>query len=139
MNYLLDTCVISELIAKRPSPQVVAWVDSVEEMCLHLSVITLGEIQKGIEKLPDSGRKNQLEAWLNQELLPRFTRRILPIDIHVMLRWGKLSAALEKAGTPTSAIDSLIAATALHHNLILVTRNEADFAHTGVEILDPWK
>jgi len=86
MNYLLDTCVISELVAKQPNSQVIAWIDSVEEVRLHLSVITLGEIRKGIEKLPDSERKTRLEIWLNEELPRRFTDRIILIDTAVMLQ-----------------------------------------------------
>ncbi len=139
MNYLLDTCVISELVAKQPNSQVIAWIDSVEEVRLHLSVITLGEIRKGIEKLPDSERKTRLEIWLNEELPRRFTDRIILIDTAVMLQWGQFAGSLEKAGKPVSAMDSLIAAIALYHHLILVTRNEADFENTGVKIFNPWK
>lgn len=139
MNYLLDTCAISELVAKRPNPQVIAWIDSTEEARLHLSVITLGEIQKGIEKLPDSERKTELETWLNEALLRRFADRIALIDTDVMLAWGRLTGALEKAGKPMSAIDSLIAAIALHNNFVLVTRNEADFKNTEVKIFNPWQ
>lgn len=138
MNYLLDTCVISELVARQPNSQVIAWIDSVEEACLHLSVITLGEIQKGIEKLSDSERKTSLETWLNEELLRRFADRIALIDAAVMLRWGTLTGALEKIGKPVSAMDSLIAAIALHNDFVLVTRNEADFESTGVKFFNPW-
>jgi toxin FitB len=139
MNYLLDTCVISELVAKRPNSQVIAWIDSIEEGRLHLSVMTLGEIQKGIEKLPDSERKMRLITWLNEELPQRFIDRIVPIDAKVILEWGRLAGSLEKEGKLMSVIDSLIAAIALHNNCILVTRNEADFENTAVEILNPWK
>lgn len=139
MNYLLDTCVISELVAKRPSSQVIAWIDSIEERRLHLSVMTLGEIQKGIEKLSDSERKTRLIIWLNEELPRRFADRIVPIDAKVMLEWGRLTGSLEKKGKPMSVIDSLIATIALHNNFILVTRNEADFENADIEILNPWK
>lgn len=139
MNYLLDTCVISELVAKRPNPRVIVWIDSIEEGRLHLSVMTLGEIQKGIEKLPDSERKMRLLTWLNEELPQRFTDRIVPIDAKVMLEWGRLTGSLEKAGKSMSVIDSLIAAIALHNNFILVTRNEADFENIDVEILNLWE
>ncbi len=138
MNYLLDTCVISELVARQPNPQVLAWIDSIEEVRLHLSVITLGEIRKGIEKLPDSERRTCLETWLHEELLRRFADRIVLIDAAVMLRWGALTGALEKIGKPVSAMDSLIAAIALHNDFVLVTRNEADFAATGVKVFNPW-
>lgn len=139
MNYLLDTCVISELVAKHPNPRVVEWVDSVEEARLYLSVITIGEIRKGIEKLPDSRRRRVLEEWLSDQLLVRFAGRIVPIDTGVMLRWGQLTGALEAAGKAMPAIDSLIAAIALHGHFSLVTRNEEDFQHTGVPIVNPWK
>ena len=139
MNYLLDTCVISELVAKQPNPQIIAWIDGIEEARLHLSVITLGEIQKGIEKLPDSERKTRLETWLNEELLRRFANRIVLIDTDVMLKWGKLIGTFEKVGKPISAIDSLIAVIALHNNFILVTRNEAGFENAGISIFNPWQ
>ena len=139
MNYLLDTCVISELVARRPNQQVVEWIDSVEEERLYLSVITIGEIRKGIEKLPDSERKTVLEGWLTDYLLVRFGGRIAAIDTGVMLRWGQLTGALETTGKKMSAIDSLIAAVALHNGFILVTRNEDDFKHSGVSIVNLWK
>lgn len=139
MNYLLDTCVISELVAKRPSQKVVGWIDSIEEARLYLSVITIGEVRKGIEKLPDSQRKTVLEEWLNEQLLVRFAGRIVPIDSEVMLRWGQLTGSLERAGKTMPAIDSLIAAIALHGNFILATRNEDDFKYAGVPIVNPWR
>ena len=139
MNYLLDTCVISELIAKRPSPQVVEWLDGVEDERIQLSVITIGEIKRGIEKLPDSAKKQTLADWLSGDLLLRFRGRILAIDTAVILRWGELTARLEGAGRPLPAMDSLIAALALTHNLHLVTRNEKDFAGTGVVVVNPWR
>ena len=139
MRFLLDTCVISELVARRPDPDVVQWVDSVDEERLFLSTITVGEIKKGIEKLGVSSRRSTLAEWLEDELLIRFKDRILPIDIAVMLVWGKLLADLEKQGKRMPAIDSLLAATALHGELGLVTRNEADFAHCGVTVINPWE
>ncbi|MBI5651080.1 MAG: type II toxin-antitoxin system VapC family toxin [Chloroflexi bacterium] len=138
MNYLLDTCVISELVAKRSNPRVVAWVDRIEEPRLYLSVITIGEIRKGIEKLADSRRKTILRAWLDDQLLVRFSERILPLDIQTLLEWGRLAARLESKGKPMSALDSLIAASALARGLALVTRNENDFQDVGVTIINPW-
>lgn len=139
MSYLLDTCVISELVARRPNPKVLEWIDQTDETGLYLSVLTIGEIRKGIEKLPDSERKNILDAWLCEQLLVRFQDRLLPIDAPVMLRWGQLTGMLERQGKTMGAIDSLIAATALHGGLTLVTRNEIDFRHTGLPILNLWR
>lgn len=138
MNYLLDTCVISELVKKQPNPKVVNWIDSVAESSLFLSVITIGEIQKGVEKLPPSNRKTSLRRWLNEQLPARFANRIVSIDTELMLVWGRLVARLDQQGNPMPAIDSLIAATALHSNFTLVTRNEEDFKHAGVLIFNPW-
>lgn len=135
MNYLLDTCVISELVAKEPDPQVVNRVDQIDDKHLYLSVITIGEIQRGIAKLPESHRKHRLEEWLQEDLLRRFQGRILPLSLDVMLTWGRLTAQ----GRTLPAIDSLIAATALHHQLCLVTRNVKDFDGTGVQLLNPWE
>jgi predicted nucleic acid-binding protein len=138
MKYLLDTCVISELVAKRPDPRVTAWIDNIDSETAFLSAITLGEIRKGIEKLPDSDRKSTLQAWLRDELSIMFSGRVLPIDTPVALRWGELTGALESRGKKMAAIDSLIAATALHHHCRLVTRNEDDFKHSGIALLNPW-
>jgi len=139
MNFLLDTCVISELVAMQPNPHVVQWVDSVDEDKLFLSVITIGEIKKGIEKLADSRRKDALVEWLNDGLLVRFRDRILPIDIPVVLVWGQLAADLDRQGRRMPAIDSLLAATCLQGELQLVTRNEDDFAQSGITVINPWK
>ena len=139
MTFLLDTCMISELVAKQPNLQVVQWVDSINEDKLFLSAITIGEIKRGIEKLADSNRKSALAEWLEGDLLIRFTDRILPIDTPVMLVWGQLTADLEKQGRRVPAIDSLIAATCLQTRLDLVTRNERDFAHSGVAVVNPWE
>jgi toxin FitB len=139
MNYLLDTNVISELIAVRPDVGVVQWVDSLEPSSVFLSVITIGELRKGIEQLPDSRRKTTLCDWLNDDLLSRFRSRILALDLEVMLTWGVLTGRREREGKPLAAIDSMIAALALHHQCCLVTRNEADFRETGVTIVNPWR
>jgi predicted nucleic acid-binding protein len=139
VRYLLDTCVISELVAREPDPGVVKWVDSVDEEKLFLSSITIGEIKKGIEKLVVSDRHEMLAEWLEDELLVRFKDKVLPIDTAVMLVWGKLVADLEKQGKPMPAIDSLLAATALRGGLTLVTRNEGDFAHCGITVVNPWE
>ena len=139
MKYLLDTCAISELVAKRPQQNVLDWLDQLDPAGLYLSVITIGEIRKGIEKLPDSARRDTLQNWLTGELLVRFEGQILPIDTAVSLAWGRLAGALEADGKKMAAIDSLIAATAIHNHCTLVTRNESDFKYTGVTVVNPWK
>ena len=138
MKFLLDTCVISELVAKRPDARVTQWIERTDEESLYLSVITIGEIRKGIAKLTDPNRKSSLATWLNDQLLSRFAGRIVPIDTGVMLEWGELVGRLEQAGKPLSLMDSLIAATVLHGDFTLVTRNEDDFRNTGRTILNPW-
>jgi tRNA(fMet)-specific endonuclease VapC len=139
MKYLLDTCVISELIAKQPQPNVVEFVDALDPDDVYLSVITIGEITKGIEKLPKSKRKQELLTWLREDLLIRFDGKMLALDAEVLVEWGTLTARLESSGRIIPAMDSLIAATVLAQQATLVTRTEDDFAGTGVEIINPWK
>jgi predicted nucleic acid-binding protein len=139
VNYILDTNVISELVAARPDHKVVDWVQSVETNQVFLSVIAIGELKKGIEKLPDSDRKIKLDQWLHEDLLVRFEDQILTIDQETMLIWGRLVAQLELIGRPISSIDSLLAATALQWQYTLVTRNTAHFAMAGIVLLNPWE
>ncbi len=138
MKSLLDTCVISELVSRKPSPKVVEWVDAQDDDDICLSVITIGELIKGIEKLPESNRKRDLNAWLRHDLLARFQGRILALDTAIIVEWGMLTARLELAGTSMPAIDSLIAATVLVNHCTLITRNVSDFEGAGVEIVNPW-
>ncbi len=138
MKYLLDTNVISELMAKEPNTRIVQWLDQLEDDQIYLSVITIGEIRKGIAKLPESKRKQILEQWLVEDLLLRFDEQILPLGIDEMLTWGTLTGELAAKGVHLPAMDSLIAATALHHRCILATRNEADFKYAGIRIHNPW-
>ncbi|MDL1910665.1 type II toxin-antitoxin system VapC family toxin [Chloroflexi bacterium CFX6] len=139
MNFLLDTCVLSELVAKEPNPKVVEFVDSLDADDVYLSVITIGEITKGIERLPKSKRKTELQAWLKEDLLIRFDGRLVSLDADVLIEWGKLTAEFELKGKTIPAIDSLIAATVLAHQFTLVTRNVDDFEGAGVEIVNPWE
>lgn len=136
MSYLVDTNVLSELRRKQPHPQVVAWFTGRPCHTLFISVLTLGEIRKGIERLNDVARQQPLLDWLEVELSNYFLGRLLPVDALVTDRWGRL---LGSAGRPLPAVDSLLAATALHHDLTLVTRNTADFAGTGVALINPWQ
>ena len=96
MRYLLDTCVISEMTKKRPSAKVLTWLDAQEELTLFLSVITLGELQKGVSKLPTSRKRGRLQQWVEQDLTRRFTGRILVVDLEVTMRWGAITATAER-------------------------------------------
>ncbi len=138
-GYLLDTNCISELVRIKPEPRVVSWMQATEETLLYVSVLTLGEIRKGLAGLPQGKRRTHLETWLEIELGARFAGRILPIDVSVADRWGLLAASAKREGRTLSAIDGLLAATALHHNLTVVSRNVSDFADTRVQVLNPWK
>ncbi len=138
MKYLLDTCVISELVKPAPNRKVVDWLNEVPSKALFLSVMTIGEIEKGLTKLPDSKKKERLTLWLNT-LLNEYQERILPVDLMVAENWGILQGNAEMAGIPMSSIDSLFAATTYTHNLTLVTRNESDFVPGITPIINPWK
>ena len=135
MSYLIDTNVISELVRAKPDPRVVAWFDAMPDSALYLSVLTLGELRKGVEKLPDTARREKLRLWLENDLPAWFSNQLLSVDIAVADRWGRL---LAEAARPLPAIDSLLAATALHHELRLVTRNGKDFEFPGLVIVNPW-
>lgn len=135
MSYLLDINVLSELRRKAPNAGVVTWFSPRPASTLFLSVLTLGELRKGVEGLADTDRRAALLDWLEAELPIFFTGRILPVDAQVADRWGRLVAT---ASRPLPAIDSLLAATAAHHGLSLVTRNVRDFADLGLEVINPW-
>ena len=139
MNYLLNTCVLSEFTRRQPNQSVIDWLDSIEEEKLFISVITVGEIQRGIERLPDSHRKTELLVWMNNGLLQRFAARMVIIDAPTMFMWGSLTARMEAAGQPMAVMDSLIAASAMQNNLILATRNVSDFLPSGVQVINPWE
>ena len=138
MKYLLDTCVISELVKPAPNRKVVDWLNEVPSKALFLSVMTIGEIEKGLTELPDSKKKVRLTVWLNT-LLNEYQERILPVDLMVAENWGVLQGNAEMAVAPMSSIDSLLAATTYTHNLTLVTRNESDFVPGITPIVNPWK
>lgn len=135
-GFLLDTNVISELTRSRPEPKVGRWVESTDDKLLYLSVLTMGEIRKGIAATPQPARRVGLETWLETVLRPWFVGRILPVDEVVADRWGLLAGA---AGRPLPVIDGLLAATALCHDLTLVTRNTRDLAGLPVGLFNPWE
>src|SRR6266404_6920908 len=138
-GFLLDTNCISELVRPKPDRRVEAWMDAADETMLYLSVLTLGEIRKGGAGLAYGKRRTHLETWLKVELPGRFSGRILPIDAAIADRWGQLAAESKRKGKAFSIIDGLLAATALHHDLTVVSRNSSDFANTPVQVLNPWK
>jgi len=139
MKYLLDTCVISEIIRPRPSKKVTKWIKKEDESNFFISVLTIGELHKGIEKLAESKRKEKLHNWVENDLKERFWNRIIDIDIQVAMIWGKIQGMTERIGKPMPAIDSLIAATGITHHLTVVTRNTSDMRESGVVLLNPWE
>jgi len=138
-GFLLDTNCVSELVRVRPEPRVLEWMQAADEALLYLSVLTLGEVRKGVAGLVPSKRRTQLETWLEVELHSRFAGRVLPIDAGVADRWGGLAANAKSRGLSLPIIDGLLAATALHHNLTVVSRNASDFAGAQVPVVNPWE
>ncbi len=138
-GFLVDTNCISEVVRVKPDPRVLAWIEAADESLLYISVLTLGEIRKGVAALPQSRRRSRLETWLEVELQARFSGRILPIDVAVADRWGLLAANAKASGKSLSTMDGLLAATAIHHNLTIVSRNVSDFAPVPVQVLNPWE
>ncbi len=138
MNHLLDTCILAEYKKLKPERKVIDWLERQTDDVLFLSVLTIGELEKGIAKMPTSKRRTDLEGFV-QTLLVRFDRRLLNLDTAILRRWGTMIGILETTGRVVPVIDSLMAATALEHDLTIVTRNEADFAETGVKVFNPWK
>ena len=135
MSYLIDTNVLSELKRREPDARVIQWFSQRPASTLYLSVLTLGELRKGIDALSATPGKLALLDWLDAELPTFFAGRILAVDSKVADRWGRLMA---QAGRPLPAIDSLLAATAIAHGLTLITRNLKDFQHPDLAVLDPW-
>jgi len=135
MSYLIDTNVLSELVRSKPNQKVIRWFSTVPSETLYISVLTLGEIRKGIENLQEKERQEKLLLWLEIELPNWFGNRVLVIDAHIADRWGRLQNKIKR---PIPAVDSLIAATALHHDLRIVSRNERDFQFPGLAVINPW-
>jgi toxin FitB len=138
-GYLLDTNVISEYNREGlPHPGVARWMETTPESAQYVSVLTLAEIEKGILRKEEGRRRRQLQRWFAEDLQTRFAGRILAFDLHVASRWAHLVAAMLDQGRPLPTLDSQISATALAHDLILVTRNVKDIDGTGVTVLNPW-
>jgi predicted nucleic acid-binding protein len=138
LSFLLDTSVISELVKPAPESNVIEWMKRTDEASLYLSVLTIGEIEKGIAKLPMSSRRERLETWVRQDLAERFRERLLVIDALVAAAWGRLAGEAEGSGKPLPVIDGLIAATGLAHDLTVATRNIEDFERCGTRCFNPW-
>jgi predicted nucleic acid-binding protein len=136
LKYLLDTNVLSELFKKHPEPKVSKWLAEADQDALFISVLVLGEIRKGIEKMEPSPRKARLVHFLEEDILIQFEDRILPVDSEVAKSWGLLEA---QARRPLPTIDALLAATALAHNLTLATRNIQDFPFPKLKLFNPWE
>ena len=139
MKYLLDTCVVSELMKPHPSPKVVAWFESVDDGDLYMSSVVIGEIRKGILLLPDSRRKTIYEKWFKTEIEDAYSGRTLPYDSAAAKRWAKIIADAESSGHPRPLMDSLVAAIALEHGMTVVTRNVSDMEYTGVPVFNPFE
>ena len=138
MSFLLDTAVVSELVGKNPSGAVLKWIDGQDEASLYLSVLTIGEIEKGVARLSASARRSRLQSWVRRDLVERFGGRLLPIDTRTAARWGSIAGESERRGKPLPVIDCLIAATALVHGLAVATRNVGDFKRCGATCVNPW-
>ena len=138
MRYLLDTCVISEVVRRRPGQRVAKWLGQQDEASLYLSVLTLGELHKGISQLPAGDRRQRLAGWVQNDLVRRFGSRIVTVSAAVAEKWGALAGEAESRGRTLPVIDGLLAASAHVSGMVLVTRNAAHFADTGVTVLDPW-
>lgn len=138
VRYLLDTNVLSEPARPIPNGNLLEWLEEQLQIDLTISVLTLGEIEKGIEQLPPSRKRARLREWFEVDLPRRFRDRILPIDYRVARQWGRLTAEGQSCGRPLPVIDGLLLATAVTYDLVFVTRNESDCADRGVPILNPW-
>jgi toxin FitB len=138
-GFLLDTNCISELVRPKPEPRVTDWMDAADESLLYLSVLTLGEIRKGVAGFAQGRRRTHLETWFEVNLQARFSGRIVPIDSAIADRWGLLASEAKRKGKTLSVIDGLLAATALHHNLTVVSRNASGFTAAQVQVLNPWE
>ena len=134
---LLDTCVISEVLRPNPSDVVLDWLDGLPELNVYLPALVVGELQEGVELLPKGSKRTALRVWLEQ-MAERFSGRILAFDEETAKTWGSLTVRMERSGIKLPAVDSMLAALALHHSALLATRNITDYRDTGVEVINPW-
>ena len=139
MRYLLDTCVLRDPTQRRSNAGVRDWYAMTPETNMYISVLSIGEIRKGLVKLAGTPKAVRIGAWLDHELLLRFDQRLLGVDIDVCNLWGRLCGELLQRGCPAPVTDSLIAATALAHDLTLVTRNVKDFRKFDIRLINPWQ
>ena len=139
MKYLLDTCVVSEFTKKEPDKRVITFLDTINPEIVYMSVITIGEIQRGIASLADPDKQAHLRTWLHSDLIETFGQNILPVDMETMFAWGDMTARVRKQGAPLPVIDSLLAAVCLSKRLALVTRNVKDFDAAGCACINPWE
>lgn len=138
MKFLLDTNVVSEWIKPQANAGLKAWLAGAEEDALFLSVVTIAELKRGAERLPAGRRRKAIETWLHRDILLRFERRILPVDVAIAEAWGRVTARGEDIGRPIGSMDAFIAAAAELHDLTLVTRNDSDFRQVVKLVVNPW-
>ena len=138
-EFLIDTNVISEFVKPQPDARVIRWLDSAGPETLFVSVVTFGEIRLGIEDLPAGKRRAALEEWFEQGLPAWFDTHLLPVSKAIADRWARLTIHAKKRGASITTADGMIAATAVEHNLVIVTRNVTDFSTCGVRIVNPWE
>jgi toxin FitB len=138
VRYLLDTCALSEPWKPRPDPAVLGWLEAADEDACHVSVLSIGELHKGVAKLPEGHKRDDLHRWVTEGLLPRFGSRVLLVSAPVARRWGELAGEAERRGAPLPVVDALLAATALVHDLRVVTRNVEHFGRVGAQVINPW-
>ena len=138
MTFLLDTNVVSEWVKPRPDPGVIAWLTSADEDSVFISVVTIGELRYGIERLASGRRRDRLDEWLRHDLPVRFEGRVLSVDAAVAQAWGTIVTRRDRAGQPIGVMDAFIAATAAVHDLTVVTRNAGDFRSVVASVVDPW-
>jgi len=138
MNYLLDTCILTEFARRKPEPKVIRWIDTIDRNSLFTSVITIGEIQRGVERMEQSDRKDELLKWVYNGLVERLKDHIVPLDTMTLTVWGSLTAWRDNNGKPLGILESLIAASALRNNMMIATRYVEIYRRTGVPVVNPW-